>query len=151
MLQPPTQSAARARDAAAFTLVEALVGTALLGMMAVGLYAGISWTFGTMQMARENQRATQVLLDKTEAVRGLRWDQATSPGFVPAAFTASFDPADSTNPGFTYHGTLAITNAPVTQGYSGSLRLVITTLSWTNGGLARQREMRTLISEHEQL
>src|SRR3954468_16463899 len=64
-------SAVRARRASvsAFTLIETVVATMLAGIMLPTLYAGLASGFSIVQAARENLRATQILVQRMEAVR----------------------------------------------------------------------------------
>jgi prepilin-type N-terminal cleavage/methylation domain-containing protein len=63
---------------AAFTLVELVVAMAVIGVVVVSLYGGITSGISSVRMARENLRATQILVEKTEAIRLYRWDQITN-------------------------------------------------------------------------
>src|SRR5262245_17486438 len=58
----------------AFTLVEVMMGVLVLGIMVVSLYTGFAFGFTQIRIARENVRATQVLLEKMEVMRLLNWD-----------------------------------------------------------------------------
>src|SRR5262245_30151305 len=89
------------RRAAGFSLVEVTVGMAVIGTSAIALFSGFTSGFFTMQMARENLRATQIMLEKTETLRLYSWDQINTGGFIPATFTAPYDP-NSTNGGIVY-------------------------------------------------
>ena len=135
---------------AAFTLVEVMIGGCLLAVMAVSLYGGISFGFMSINLARQNLRATQIALEKMEIVRMNSRDQITSNGFVPPTFTAPFFPMASgdTNGGLTYFGTTVITNITRAASYSNDMRQVIVTLSWTNNDIKQTLEMRTFISQY---
>src|SRR5690242_1704126 len=68
----------------AFTLVEAMMGVAVMGIMLVTLYGGFLFAFSEMRLARENVRATQILQEKMEVARLYNWDQVVNtPGYVP--------------------------------------------------------------------
>jgi len=137
--------------AGAFSLVEVLMGSALGSIVFVSLYTGFSSGFGMIRLNRENLRATQIMQDKMETIRLYNWDQVCSNGFIPTKFTAPFYAAQAfTNDtgGFLYYGTLAITNAPVLESYGADLRMVTVQLVWTNGMVARQREMKTFVSRY---
>jgi prepilin-type N-terminal cleavage/methylation domain-containing protein len=143
------------RGQAAFSLVEVMVSMAVVSILFVALYAGISSGFGVVSVARENLRATQVLQDKIEEVRLYNWDQITSFGssgsFIPTMFTEPYYPPGSSgaDAGFVYSGTLLITNAPIADsGYSNDLRLFTVSVTWTNGNVRRERNLSTLISRH---
>src|SRR5881296_83371 len=102
----------------AFTLVEAVVAMAVCGIMIVALYSGITSGFFHIRMARENFRATQIMVEKMEVIRLLTWDQINSNGFVPATFSAPYYPDNSTSAtnsasgGLVYNGTITITDVP---------------------------------------
>ena len=63
------------RSARAFTIVEALVAACVVGVLFTSLYAGITAGFGALNSARENLRATQVMIDKMETLRLYSWNQ----------------------------------------------------------------------------
>ena len=137
----------RARRLAAFSIVEATVGMGIMGTCVAALFSGFTSGFFTMQLARENQRATQIMLEKVETLRLYSWDQIKTAGFIPAAFTNSYDP-QSANQGLTYNGTIAITNAPITSSYSNELKLVTVTLNWQTGTLPRSRTFTTYVARN---
>lgn len=152
----------------AFTLVEVLVATAVVGIFFVGLYAGLSQSFGILANAREDLRANQILLDKMEEMRLYSWDQVKSFGttgsFIPTNFTEEYFPSGTnaanttfsaglaksrTNTdNFLYYGTVLVTNVAFSNGYSTNMRLVTVTLNWTNGAKIYSHEMSTLVSEY---
>src|SRR5262245_34507052 len=81
----------------AFTLVEVMVASALIGIMFLAFMGGFSMSFQRVQIDRENSRATQLLLEKTELVRLYNWDQITGVDtntYIPTTFTAPFYPED---------------------------------------------------------
>src|SRR5687767_11927217 len=119
----------------AFTLAELMVACAILAIMVVSLFGGISFGFSNITIARQNLRATQVALEKMEIVRMYSWEQVNSNGFVPTAFTAPFFPSvadDSTNGGVTYYGTIAIDKVKFGATYDDDMRQVLVRLNWTN-------------------
>src|ERR1051325_12061578 len=97
------------RRLTAFSLVEVTVGLGVIGTAVVALFSGFTSGFFTMEMARENLRATQIMLEKTETLRLYNWDQVNTAGFVPTTFSAPYDP-NSTNgsTGVVYSGRLII-------------------------------------------
>src|SRR3954447_21728533 len=101
------------KSLAAGTLAEVVVSVAIVGITAIGVVGSLSYGFFVMQLARENQRATQILLEKVETLRLYNWSQVTSNGFIPTAFTNYYDPqAASGSQGVAYTGTVAITSSP---------------------------------------
>src|SRR5688500_20096986 len=101
---------------AGFSIIEATIGMGIVGTTVAALFSGFTSGFFTMQMARENLRATQIMLEKMETIRLYSWDQVTSPNaiiptnFIPTSFTNYYDP-NSTQKGVAYQSTLTITNA----------------------------------------
>jgi type II secretory pathway pseudopilin PulG len=136
------------RSLAGFSIVEATIGMGLMGTVVGALMTGFTSGFFTMQMARENQRATQIMLEKVETIRLYSWDQINTPGFIPATFSASYDPQSPNAQGLTYNGTLTVTGAPIGSSYSNEMKLVTVRLNWKTGNLARTREFASYISRY---
>src|ERR1043166_2228912 len=109
------------------TLVEVMVASTLLAFMVISLYAGISSGFAVIRVARENLRATQILQERMEVLRLIKWSDV-APGFIPTTFVASYsatDPVTAPAGDLTYTGTVNITNAPVADTtYADSLRMI---------------------------
>src|ERR1043166_2121236 len=76
---------------AAGTLVDVLMAIAVIGVMATGLVGSLTYGFFTMGITRENQRATQILLETVETIRLYNWSQVNSNGFIPSTFTGVYD------------------------------------------------------------
>ena len=142
---------ARKAPLAAYTLIELLVAVAVLGIMFVSLYSGISAGVAIIKLSRENLRATQILQEKMETIRLYTWEQINTPGFIPTNFVDAFY-INATNgaqqAGITYTGRVSITSAPVTESYSNDLRLVNIEVDWESTGIVRTREMQTLVTRH---
>jgi len=134
---------------AAFTLIETSIGVGVMGTIMMALFSGFATGFFTMQMARENLRATQILLEKMETIRLYTWDQVNDPNFIPPTFTAPYDPNDKDgNTGVLYQGTMSITNVALPNSYAQHMREVKVTLTWTTGHLQRRREFTSYISRN---
>lgn len=137
--------------AAAFTLVEVMVGVGIMAVMMVALYGGLAFAFSEMRLARENVRATQILQEKMEVVRLYNWDQINQPGYIPTTFTESFyadNPTNSSSGNFVYSGTVLVTNTSLTASYAGDLRKVLIQVSWISGNVTRTRQMTTYVSQY---
>jgi prepilin-type N-terminal cleavage/methylation domain-containing protein len=138
----------KTRALAAFTLIEVVITCAIIGVIFTGFYAAIASGFSLLGLTRENLRAGEILLDKTETLRLYSWGQINSNGFIPRSFTASFDPSGPVDGrGATYYGTVEIAAAPLTVNYATNLKLVTVSLTWTNASRPRTRSMETLVSE----
>jgi len=143
-----------AAGSSAFTLVEVIVAVSVMAIMIVGFYLGFSQGFAVIQVTRENLRAAQILEEKMETIRLFTWQDIMAAA-NPYTFQAQYYPTApvkgqkaSPNQGITYYGTRTITDAPVSESYSGDLKLVTFQLTWTSGNVQRKREMRTLVSHY---
>src|SRR5881296_2434803 len=133
---------------AAFSLVEATIGMGIIGTVVGAMLSGIMTGTFTMRMARENLRATQIMLEKVETIRLYSWDQINKAGFVPTNFTATYDPQGTPNVGLTYTGSMYITSSPISSSYSNDLKMITVHLSWQTCGLQRDREFTSYISRN---
>jgi prepilin-type N-terminal cleavage/methylation domain-containing protein len=131
------------------TLIEVMVSISVLGFMIVALYAGFSSGFAVLRVARENLRATQILAERMEVIRLIKWEDVV-PGFIPTTFSAPFYATESTNSTtgqFSYEGTVVITQAPIAESYAEHLRSIQIKLTWVSGRITRTREMSTFVSK----
>ncbi len=142
-------------SAAAFSLVEATVGLALLAVVCLALYSGLSSTTFSVRLSRENLRATQIMAEKLDTIRLYGWNQLINPSYIPRTFTAPFYPHDQLPPDLQkahgnviYQGEIHIDPAPVEEVYGADLRLVTVTLKWQTGDVERNRTMSTLVSRY---
>jgi len=136
------------RKLAGFSLIEAAVGMAVIGIVVGSMLSGLTTGTVIMRMARENSRATQILLEKVETIRLYSWDQINTPSFIPATFTESYDPAATNNQGLVYSGTMQIGPSPINSSYSNELKMVTVHLSWQTGGMQREREFTSYLSRN---
>jgi len=145
----PEKKSPRRRFHAAFTIVEAVIGMGIMGTIMVALFSGFTAGFLTMQMARENLRATQILLEKMETIRLYTWDQINDPDFIPATFTAPYDPnSKDGNTGVIYQGTMTIAPVALPNTYAKHMRQVTVHILWRTRGIVREREFITYISRN---
>jgi hypothetical protein len=93
----------------------------------------------------ENLRATQILTEKTEAIRLYDWEQITTAGFIPTSFKVPFDPSNTNAPGPTYDGTIKIKKVPQGLSYADDLRHVVIDLQWNSRGMSRSRQFNTYV------
>ena len=130
----------------------------VLSIMLVSLYGGLSSGFGLVRLARENLRATQIMVQRTENYRLYGWAQLTNSSVVAPTFTDYFDPSanNSTSIGTLYNGTVANTvptNLPAA--YRGNMRMLTVTGYWTNylskpstNFIVHSRQMQTLVARY---
>jgi len=150
-LMKTNQAVKQIRAAAAFTLTEVVISAAILTISAAGLFGGVRFAYFAMKMARENQRATQIVLERTEAIRCFSWDMIKA-GNVPTNFTEYYDPTVTNNPGSgystgtKYSGTVQLASFPWSTSYATNMKQLTVTVTWTNGTLVRSRTNVTYIS-----
>jgi prepilin-type N-terminal cleavage/methylation domain-containing protein len=135
----------------AFTLVEVMVGVAIMGIAFVSLYAGMASGFAVTQLARENLRATQILMERMEGLRLYNWDQIVYSNMIPTTFTNYYYPVatGTESQGAPYYGTMSVQNTtlnpPAT--YTANMRVVVATVTWTNNNVQRWRSIWTYVSK----
>jgi hypothetical protein len=132
--------------------MEAAVGMGILGTAMAALFSGFTTGFFTIRMARENLRATQIMLEKVETIRLYSWQQVTNKGFIPTNFVAKYDPiSQPSTSGLVYQGELYLDPVSTNQlgaSYAPNLRQVTVKLSWKTGNLQRNREFKSYISRY---
>jgi hypothetical protein len=150
------QRARRLQTSHGFTLVDAIFAMAVAGLMFVALYAGLGFGFRIIKMARENTRATQIMLEKMETIRLYTWTQINSNGFIPTnKFTVAYYAVGNTNNSLMYTGQVSIADAVVsdraggTASYSGDMKKVTIQLDWCPmGSTNRTRSMSTYVTRN---
>jgi len=128
-----------------------MVAVGVIGIAGLALYAGFSIGFSIVTMARENLRATQILVQRTETIRLYKWTQLTNTtDYLKPTFTELYDPLGKTNQtsGAVYVGTVSVTIPnDLPDAYRDNMRTITVTVYWTNhiGGktIPRSRQMQT--------
>ena len=136
----------------AFTMIEVLMSVALIGVMFVSLYGGMSSGFAITQLARENLRGTQIMLERMEGIRLYNWNQLVYSNMIPKNFTNYYYPLAQSgeSKGIAYIGTMVISSATLnpSASYADAMRTVTVTITWTNGNARRTRSMSTYVSRN---
>ena len=149
---PNRQDRTPQQSRSGFTLVETLIGSVMTVIVFGALLVAIAHGFGVMHASSENNRATQILLDRMEGIRLYTWDQLVSSNMVSTEFETAFEPVGGTNvgSGVVYHGSILVTNLSLypAPSYSPDLRRVTVTVTWTNNGGLRQRSMSTFVARN---
>jgi hypothetical protein len=135
---------------AAFTIAEVVVASAVLLIVALGFYMALSSGFRVLQASRENLRATQVMMQKLEAIRLCTWSQLTN-----FTFSEPYNPLSTNNAGIIYQGNVVIgpaTNLTTSPSYQNNMCLVTVGLSWTNAyrgtSLVHNRQMQSQVARY---
>ena len=122
----------------------------VLAFTMAAFFAGLGFGFGVVNTERQDLRATQILTQKTEAVRLLTWDQLHS---LPIKFQDYSSGSTNSAPSVTYYGTISVGPAsciPGSASYYSNINLVTVSLLWTNSVganyIAHSRSMQTLVA-----
>jgi Tfp pilus assembly protein PilV len=131
-----------------FTIVEAVFSIAMLLILVTGVYSGLAYSFNAIRMARENTRATQILIEKTEQLRLYNWDQLTSGtnAFLPA--NPFLVPYYADSMGVVYTGEVSMAAVNLGTPYANAMRELTITLKWQTGKLQRSRSLTTFVSQN---
>jgi type II secretory pathway pseudopilin PulG len=140
----------------AFTLVDAIFAMALAGVMFTALYAGLAFGFRLIKMARENTRATQIMLEKMETIRLYKWEQITNTSantntvyINTNKFLIPYYSIGGTNTSLMYTGQVSIQPSGLPWTYAGDMRKVSVRIDWSSmGGTNRTRTMTTFVSRN---
>src|SRR6266699_1665815 len=104
-----------------FTLAEVMVAVLVMSIVVVSLYTGVSSGFALVKLAREDLRATQIMLQRVEALRLYTWSQFTDPTYFSTNnCVAYYDPAGQGNGsgGAVYTVSTAVTTDTPSATYS---------------------------------
>ena len=133
---------------AAFGLTESLIGVVVIGVVFTALYAGMTTGFQAVRSARENLRATQILLEKFESLRLYNWEQITSTNnYIPTTFTNHYvlNPSAA---GTVYTGRVSINPVPITEVYRDDMRSVTVSVEWKSGNTTRSRSFTSYVAKY---
>jgi hypothetical protein len=125
-----------------------MVSVGIIGVLFVSLYLAFSAGFTVIRVARENLRATQILVQREETVRLYTWSQLTDPTYFKTNFVDNFAPL-----GTTYYGNITLSQ-PANMGspsYLSDIRTVTLTVRWTNSigsKLPHIRQMQTQVAHY---
>ena len=149
---------ARSQNKSAYTFVEVLVATMILGVVGASLYWGLTAGNRLIQSTRENLRATQILEQKMEAIRLFTWSQVNNPtNYLTSSFVEDYDPLGATNGhgGAKYQCYISASipaSGEVPEAYRTNMRTVTVTLFWTNyyagSAVIKKREMQTRVARN---
>jgi hypothetical protein len=144
------QRSAKPRSRGGFSLVDALFAVAVAGFMFIALYAGLAFGFKIIRMARENTRATQIMLEKMETIRLYTWNQVTNTGFIPTnQFVVPYYSIGGTNTSILYTGQIIIASSPLGTSYADNMRKVMVRVNWNSpGSTNRTRTMSTYVTRN---
>jgi hypothetical protein len=122
-----------------------------MSVISVAFYGGMTLSFSQVKSAREDVRATQIMMQKLEAIRLCTWSELTN-----FSFKEPYDPLATNGTSSTYYfGTVSKAPAaaiPGTVSYQNNVMLVTVSLVWTNSGegapVVRNRQMQTHVARY---
>ena len=129
-----------------FTLPEVLISMIIVGFMFLAFYATLDTGVSSMRVARENLRATQIMLNRMEGIRLYQIGQLTNSAMFPTNFIEVYDPVHSNSVSdVTYTGVVTIASAPMDPPatYYTNLYLITVQVTWTSGNALRTRQLST--------
>jgi hypothetical protein len=131
------------------TLAEVLVSAMVVSITAVSLYGSFFSGYALTRLSRDDIRATQIMLEKIEAVRLADWNALSN---CPIHFR---DTLENTGVGTVFTGVIStkpVPGLPNSAAYKNDICLLSVKVFWTNQAqrlpLIRQREMETAIARH---
>jgi Tfp pilus assembly protein PilV len=141
------------RHRRAFTLVEVMIAAAITLVMFISFYAAMAAGVQTIQTARENLRATQIIVNRLDGIRLFTWDQLTDTTKFPTSFTENYYPNGlngTTNCGIPYTGTVTITTPTLMSGYNANMYQITVQLSWISpyNNVQHTRQMSTYYARY---
>ncbi|MBU6410616.1 MAG: hypothetical protein KGR98_09530 [Verrucomicrobia bacterium] len=142
----------RGRAAGGYSFAEVLVGSTLTLFMSISFFALIDTSTDMMRTARENVRATQIMVNRLEGLRLYAWSQVSDPTLFPTNFTEYYYPAGTNDgtAGVLYTGSVQVASAPMSPApsYATNMEQVTVTLTWSSGNVLRTRQMSTFVARY---
>jgi len=141
----------RSSSSPAFSLTEVLMGVLVMSIVVVSLFTGVSSGFGFVKLAREDLRATQIMLQRLETLRLYTRSQFTNSAYFSTNnYVDYYDPAGQANAsgGTAYTVSTSITTNTPPASYSPDMRQVTVEVSWMSGKVNRRREMSTYVARY---
>jgi len=128
------------------------MGVLVVSVVVVSLYTGVSSGFGLVKLAREDLRATQIMLQRLETLRLYSWSQVTnSTIFATNNYAVYYDPSGEAvgSGGAVFTVSTAVTEDTPTASYDPeAMRRVTVQVSWVSGTINRRREMSTYVAKY---
>ena len=140
-------------SAAAFTLLEGMVSLGVGGIALIALYAGFTYGFATIDVTRQDLRATEIIVQRLERVRLCSFNQVTNTSVNPLTSVEYYDPPDQTNGagGIAYTVTFNASvpaSGTLPDAYRTNMLLVTVGASWSSGNLQHSRSMQTYVAQN---
>jgi hypothetical protein len=134
-----------------YTLLEALIAMCMAGLLFISLYAGLSYGFRIIKMARENTRATQIMIEHMEICRLYKWNDLTNVGnFLNTnPIAVPYYAVGGTNTSLMYTSRVILEPVPFYTSYAGDMRKLTVRVDWSQlGNSNRTRSMSTYVTRN---
>ena len=147
-----TSTRARRASTSGFSLMETLFAVVVSGIMLPALFTGLAFAFSGMQAARENLRATQIMVQRMESIRLAPFKTLQDGAAYPTNSTEYYCPSGQpsgkggTAYTITYNWTPGPTSLP--PSYRTNMLLVTVTATWKSGNLQRTRSMQSYVARY---
>lgn len=131
-------------------MVDAMFAMVMAGVMFTALYSGLAFGFKVIKLARENTRATQIMLEKMETIRLYTWTQVTNVGvFLPTnTFIVPYYSV-GTNSSLVYTGQIFVQASGIGTSYADDMRKITVQVNWSAlGSSNRTRSMSTYVTRN---
>jgi hypothetical protein len=132
--------------------METIVAILISGVLLPPLFTGLAYAVSSVQGVRENLRATQIVVQRMEAIRLAPYKTLQDPVAYPTNSTEYYSPSGqgSGKGGTAYTVTYNWTAAPTTlpPSYRTNMMLVTVTASWTSGNAPRSRSMQSYVARY---
>ncbi len=151
--KPATRSGGSRKPASrsGFTLVETLVATVIAAIVLPSFYAALATGFAMVKAAREDQRATQVIVQRMEAVRLASYKTLQNPTSYPTNTTEYYYEAGKTNGTGGVAYTISYTwttNSLLPPVFRGNTLLVTVGATWKSGNVQHSRSMQSYVARY---
>jgi type II secretory pathway pseudopilin PulG len=128
------------------------VAILIAGIMLPSLFTGLASSFSTMQATRENLRATQIIVQRMEALRLAPYTTLQNPAAYPTNSTEYYSPSGqaSGKGGTPYTVTYNWASGPssLPPSYRTNMLLVTVTASWNSGKVPHTRSMQSYVTRY---
>ena len=140
------------KQALAFTLVEAVVATLVAAIAVPAFYACIGTGFAMAKASREDLRATQVILQRMEAIRLSAYNALQNPTSYPTNVTDYYTPSGKANgtggTAYTVSYNWAPGPATLPPSYRSNMVLVTVNATWKTGNIVQTRSNQTYVARY---
>ena len=116
------------------------------------LFAGLASGFSMVQSSREDLRATQILVQRMEAIRLSPYTALSNPAAYPTNVSEYYSPCGQTNGSggttynVSYNWTTGLSSLP--PSYRSNLVLVTVTATWNSGKRQQSRSMQSYVARY---